>query len=440
METAAMKQIIGICRETRAPREKRTALPPDLVGKLVFEDHIKVIVQPSPNRIFTDDAYRSVGARISEDLSSCNIIFGIKEIEQQHLIPGKTYCFFSHTIKGQKYNMPMLRHILDNKINLLDYELVTNEAGKRQVFFGDFAGYAGMINTLWAYGQRTAWEGFKTPFADLLQSRDYHSLTAAREAITRVGHLIAARGLPPELGPVIIGVTGKGQVARGALDIARLLPVKEVSPEEILRLRESGDYNPKAVYLCQLLRKDQVEPKGGGEFDRQDYARNPGDYQSKLWRLAPHLSMLVNGIYWDPRFPILYGKAHIKAQFEAGTPFHLKVIGDITCDIEGSIEMTLRGSTSLDPLYVYDPLQEAISDGFAGPGVVMMTVDKLPGELPVEASRFFGNSLLPYLPDLAAADFSAPQADLKLHPDFSKAIIAYQGKLTPNFQHLADKL
>jgi len=176
-----MRGVIGIRKETKDPTERRAPLSPEHV-KHLQQQGIQVVVEPSENRIFTEEEYRQAGATISDDLSQCNIIFGVKEVPIRDLIANKTFCFFSHTIKGQPFNMPMLQAILDLNITLLDYELVKDEHGKRIIYFSNFAGYAGMIDTLWALGRRLEWEGIHTPFSAIRQAYQYESLDAAKRA------------------------------------------------------------------------------------------------------------------------------------------------------------------------------------------------------------------------------------------------------------------
>jgi len=155
---------IGIRREDRYKWERRVPLIPQDAKELAQKHGIEIIAQPSTKRVFADEEYRQAGITVSDSLAPCPVIFGIKEIPIPALEKGKTYVFFSHTTKGQPYNMPMLKRILELGCTLIDYEKVTDENGRRLIFFGRYAGLAGMIDTLWALGKRLAWEGISSPF------------------------------------------------------------------------------------------------------------------------------------------------------------------------------------------------------------------------------------------------------------------------------------
>jgi alpha-aminoadipic semialdehyde synthase len=212
----SMKHSIGIRIENKDQTERRAPLTPAHVKKVVAEYGVEVLLEPSPNRVFTEEEYRQAGAKITSDLNHCNIIFGVKEIPKENLAPGLTYCFFSHTIKAQPFNMPMLKKIMNLGVTLLDYELVKDKKGVRKIFFGNFAGYAGMINSLWALGQRLQWEGINTSLKKIKQAKQYESLNAAETAVKEVGEEIRRNGLPVSVTPLICGFTGYGRVSCGA--------------------------------------------------------------------------------------------------------------------------------------------------------------------------------------------------------------------------------
>jgi alpha-aminoadipic semialdehyde synthase len=191
---------------------------------------LSVVVQPSPSRIFSDEEYRLVGAKVDEDLFGCSAVFGVKEMPVDQFREDGTYAFFSHTIKGQPYNMEMLKVLMAKRCHLIDYETVTDEVGRRLIFFGRFAGLAGMLDSLWAFGRRLEHEGLHTPFGELRPAFEYDSLEEAKGAIRALGSRIKAGGLPEELAPLIVGFTGYGNVSLGAQEILSLLPVQELSP------------------------------------------------------------------------------------------------------------------------------------------------------------------------------------------------------------------
>lgn len=433
-----MKNCIGIRRENKDVTERRAPLTPEHVQKIVHDYGVEVIVEPSQNRIFKEEEYRRAGAKISADLGDCNIIFGVKEIPKSNFSPNQTYCFFSHTIKAQSYNMPMLKKIMEMGDTLLDYELVKDEKGVRKIFFGNFAGYAGMINSLWALGQRLLWEGIDTPLKNIQQAKNYPGLEEAKTAVRNVGKAIEKQGLPKSITPLICGFTGYGQVSRGAQQIYDLLPVVQISPEELSNFVENGDYSANTLYKVEFQEKHMFKPTTDQPFELQDYFTHPEKYRGQFEQYVPCLTLIVNGIYWEPRCPRLVTKQYLRELLAAEEKPRLRVIGDISCDIDGSIETTVKATNSANPLYVYDPAAENITDGWQGPGIVMMTVDKLPTELPREASDFFGNALLPFIPGLSEVDFILPFQKLNLPAEFKKAVIVHRGQLTPDFEYLRE--
>jgi saccharopine dehydrogenase (NAD+, L-lysine-forming) len=394
-------------------------------------------VQPSSLRAFSDDAYAGAGAAIQEDLSSAEVIMAIKEIPVERLQAGKTYLFFSHTIKGQAHNMPLLRRLLELRCQLIDYERVVDAHNRRLIFFGQHAGLAGMIETLRALGQRLAWEGRPTPFVDLRPTYEYTNLAEAQNDLRRIGQRIVEEGLPGELTPVVIGLAGYGNVSRGAQAILELLPVRQISPAELLTLSEQDDLDRNMLYKVVFKEEDTVEPIAEGQpFDLSDFFRQPERYRSRFELYLPHLLVLVNCIYWDARYPRLLTKESARRLYNDGRPPKLRIIGDISCDIEGGIEPTLRATDPDAPSFVWDPVTDTALEGVAGTGPVIMAVDNLPCELPVEASTSFGEALLPFIPTLAACDFSLDFEQCALPPELKRATIVYHGELTPDYQYL----
>jgi len=433
-----MQGVIGIRHENKDITERRTPLNPDHVKRLIEEYKIQVKLEPSDTRIYSDTEYAAVGAIITSDLSGCNIIFGVKEIPTSDLIPQQAYCFFSHTIKGQSFNMPMLKRILDLKDTLLDYERVTDERGRRLIFFGKYAGYAGMINSLWALGLRLQWEDGQNSFQIIKQVMSYPGLDEARLAVKKAGQLISENGLPDHLVPFICGFAGYGHVSQGAQEIFDLMPVEQIEASQLDNFIRTGNYRNDKVYKVVFKEVDLVNRKDGNRFQLQDYYDYPEHYLGAFSDYLPHLTMLINGIYWEPRYPRLITKSYLKTLFKKGQKPRLRVIGDITCDVDGSIESTVKATNSLNPIYVYDPVSEKVTDGHEGHGIVMMAVDKLPSELPREASNMFGDALIPYIAGLARTDFNQSFDILDTSDEFRGAIIAHQGRLAPDYQYLKE--
>jgi len=427
---------IGIRHEDKYLAERRSPLAPKHVMRLVRDENLRIVVEQSAKRVFSHEEYLAAGATISDTLADCRVIMGVKEIPVEAFEPGKTYIFFSHVIKGQPYNMPMLRRMMELKCTLIDYEKIEDELGRRLIFFGRYAGLAGMINTLWSFGKRLEALGIVTPFARLKQAVKYNSLAEAMREISEIGSEIARHGLPQELQPVTFGFTGYGNVSNGAQEIMHLLPVQEISPGALLQLRNSDNLPNNILYKTVFREKDLAEPLDPSvAFDLQHYYHHPDQYRGVFRPFADHLSVLVNGMYWDARYPKLITKTDLRELFSAGEP-KMKVIGDITCDVDGSIESTVKAAPVEDPVFVYHPETEEIASGFSGHGIQMMTVDILPTELPRESTIAFGDALLPYLDAIAHADFSKPYLHLDLPAPILRGMILYKGELTPDFTYI----
>jgi len=433
-------QKIGIRHEDKYLMERRTPIIPKHLSILVNSEHVEFQIQHSEKRIYTDKEYAQSGAKIVDDLKDCNVIFGVKEIPIHFFEPEKTYVFFSHVIKGQHYNMPMLKRMMELKCNLIDYEKVSNETGERMIFFGRFAGLAGMINSLWSLGQRLKVQGIETPFTRIKQAFHYNSLEEAKKVISDVGQHISENGLHKTLKPLVIGFTGYGNVSNGAQEIASLLPMKELLIDEFLALNERKNLPGNVIYKVVFKEEDIVETLNPDqEFDLLDYYNYPEKYKSQFDRYTPLLSILMNCIYWDERYPRIITKDSLENLYQKGE-HKLKVIGDITCDPDGSIECTHKGTEIEDPVFVYDAVKREPVMGFEGNGILVMAVDILPSELPRESSIAFSNVLKKYIKPIAETDFNAPFDKLNLPAPIKRAMILHNGMLTPDHEYINDYL
>jgi alanine dehydrogenase len=434
-----MNPLIGIRREDKSTWERRVPLTPDHVRDLTENFDVNVIVQPSDIRVYDNDEYEAVGATVREDLGDCKAVFAVKELPVDFIRQGQAYVFFAHVIKGQPYNMPMLRRLLEMGCTVIDYELVTDDKGRRLIFFGRHAGLAGMINTLWALGRRLDWEGVSNPFAEINQAWKYHNLEEIKTAVKNVGEKIKSVRLPETIRPLVIGFAGYGNVSRGAQEIIDCLPVTPVAPEDLDELMNRGDYPGKTVYKVVFEERHMVKPADpGAEFELQDYYEHPEKYEPNFESYLPYINVLVNCIYWDARYPRLVTKEYLKKNYPGNT--RLKVIGDISCDIEGAVEATVKTTTPGDPVFVYDPKTGSTVDGVDGEGPVILAVDTLPAELPREASEHFSSMLEPYVPAIARADYNVTFDDLALPPPIKRAVLVHRGALTPKFEYIMSLL
>jgi len=427
---------IGIRYEDKYVMERRVPLIPLHIKKLIADEGLEFSVETSAKRVFADEEYENTGAKVTDDLSDCQVIFGVKEIPVERLEKDKTYIYFSHVIKGQSHNMPMLKRLMELNCTLIDYEKVVDEMGRRLIFFGRYAGLAGMINSIWSLGQRLEEFGMETSFLDITQTHNYHSLDEARKVVSKVGQKIIEKGLPAELKPLVIGFTGYGNVSQGAQEIASLLPMKEILPDELISLHKHAPLPNNIVYKVVFKEEHLFEPKNPAEkFDLQDYYQHPEKYVSKFEKYIPHLTILVNCIYWDPKYPRLLTKDFTGQLFKNGKP-KLTVVGDITCDPDGSVEITHRGTEIENPVFVYNPDTGKPSDGFKGDGMLVMAVDILPSELPRDASQFFSEVLWRYVSPIAKADYNEPFESVSLPGPIKKATILYKGEFTPEYEYL----
>ncbi|KAL3535457.1 hypothetical protein ACH5RR_003918 [Cinchona calisaya] len=440
--------VVGILSESTNKWERRVPLTPSHCAKLLHGGTGKtrvarIIVQPSTKRIHHDALYEDVGCEISEDLSECGLILGIKQPKLDMILPDRAYAFFSHTHKAQRENMPLLDKILAEKASLFDYELIVGDHGKRLLAFGKFAGRAGMVDFLHGLGQRYLSLGYSTPFLSLGASYMYSSLAAAKAAVISVGEEIATMGLPSGICPLVFVFTGSGNVSHGAQEIFKLLPHTFVDPSrlpEIFGKAKDGklakDPGRPArrvfqVYGCVVTCKDMVEPKESLKvFDKADYYAHPEHYSPIFHeKIAPYASVIVNCMYWEKRFPQLLTTKQLQELMRKGCP--LVGICDITCDIGGSVAI-VNQTTSIDsPFFRYDPFKDSYHSDLEGDGVICSAVDILPTEFAKEASQHFGDILAQFIGSL----ISITNIDeLPLH--LRRACIAHRGALTPLYEYI----
>ncbi len=434
-----MPATIGIRREDKNRWEARVPVVPEDVRALIAEHGLRFVVQPSSIRAFDDQAYRAAGATVSEDLGAAEIVVAVKEIPTALLRSDKTYVYFAHVIKGQAYNMAMLARLLELRATLIDYERIADAHGKRLVFFGRHAGNAGMIETLWALGQRLAAHGAVTPLAEVRHAYAYESLAAAQAHLRALGGSLA-RGVDGAPRPLVFGIAGYGNVSQGAQEVLDCLPVTEVAVADLAAVAASGRAAPPMIKVV-FKEEHMARPReAGAPFVLRDYYDHPEGYAGDFARHLPHLDVLVNTIYWEPRYPRLVTKAWARQAYAVGGAARLQVIGDISCDVDGSIELTAKPTHPDEPCFVWDPETDTIAAGVAGRGPAIMAVDNLPCELPREASRDFSRALRPLLPALAAASWPATFAELELPPPLKNAVIVYRGALAPGYRYLEEHL
>lgn len=395
---------IGIIREGRVPADRRTPLSPLQCKELKNTFlNIQIFVQPSPHRCFADAEYEAEGISLNEDLTHCDILLGIKEVPISMLIPNKLYFFFSHTIKKQHYNRSLLRAILEKNITLIDYETLTNSQGERLVAFGRYAGLVGTYNALWTYGRRFGLYDLKRAY----QCFDKTEVFAALEKV--------------KLPPIRIALTGGGRVVKGAMELLEKVGIRKVSPQDYLQITNFDE----PVYV-QLRSADYHLHKDGKSFDSNDFYKNPQDFESAFYPYTKVTDMLIACAYWHPKAPKLFTSKQMQHD-----DFAIKVVADLTCDIDGSIPCTQRATTIQEPIYDYNPFGQEIEKPLSKPSnITVMAIDNLPTEMPRDASSDFGKMMIESVfPHLFGKDGEGV---------ISRAIVADKGRLTKNFAYLQD--
>jgi len=422
---------VGIRREDKSAWEARIPLIPEDLARLRETEGLDLVVQSSARRAFADAEFSQLGVPVQSGLEGCSVVMGVKEMPFDVFEPGKTYVFFSHTIKGQAYNMPMLRRMMELGCTLIDYERIIDEHGQRLVAFGHHAGLAGALDTLWALGQRWLRQGRPTPLAELEPAHRYPSLREAKAALSGAANACRTDPTFLQLPPAILGVTGYGRVAQGAHEIFDVLEPIEVPPEEL----GSVDCSPGRFIRVRFEERHFAEPIDHSPFDKAAYYAEPERFRPVFGsRYLPHLTALVNAIYWEPKYPRLVLERDLSALYAVEAEPRLQVIGDISCDIEGAVEITKKATEPDSPVFTWDIAKRQVNDGFEGRGPTVMAVDILPTELPREASEAFSQALMPLMSALGRHDFDAGIAGL---PDsLRRAVILDRGQLRPEYAYL----
>ncbi|MGJ8661526.1 MAG: NAD(P)-dependent oxidoreductase [Bacteroidota bacterium] len=394
---------IGILREGKVPPDRRVPFTPKQCAMLknTFTG-IELFVQPSNVRSFEDKEFENEGISLREDLSNCDVLIGVKEVNTSDLIENKKYLFFSHTVKKQKYNRDLLKAILDKKIQLIDYELLKNADGKRIIGFGRFAGIVGAYNAFYAYG-------LKTKLFKLKRAKDCFDRKEMESELVKIQFEPNTK----------IVLTGFGKVGNGAREILDLLPILEVSPSEFL----TEEYSEPV--FTHLETSDYYQKKSDKSFDKSEFYRNPELYEACLRQYVERAEVYMSCHFWSNSSPKLLTNEDLKKCSS------LKVVADISCDIADPIACTVRSSTIADPIYGYNVEEHCEADWNIEKNIMVMAVDNLPTELPKEASEDFGNQLIKnVLPHFLNGDregvlFGASETNL-------------EGNLNPKYDYLQE--
>ncbi len=390
---------IGLLREGKVPIDKRVALTPQHASVLQQTYSCKVVAQPSPIRAIGDEEYVASGIALQDDLSDCDVLFGVKEVPIDQLIPNKTYFFFSHTFKRQPYNAKLLKACVERNIRLIDYELLTKN-GTRVVSFGRFAGLVGAYNGLRGWGEKYGQYKLKPA----------HECKDMKEMFAE----LKRKEWPSDLR---ILLTGKGRVAGGAVETLKASGIPQIPPDEV------SSY--EGYFWSQLDVEEYYKTKDGRPFDRKELFADPTGFESNFMQYAPFAKLYIAGHYYDSRAPFIFTRADAKR-----LAFAITYVSDISCDIDGPIASTLRASTIDDPFYGYSPSEEQEVDHNHPEAIGVMAVDNLPCELPRDASLSFGSDLMKHvIPALFNSDAEGI---------LSRATECSEGSLTSDFKYLQD--
>ncbi len=392
----------GIIRERKNPPDRRVVLSPKACQEITAKyDTAEIIVEPSPIRTYTKEEYKKAGITVADKMHECDVLLGVKEVPIDALIPNKKYFFFSHTIKKQPYNRDLLRAILEKNIELYDHEVITNAKEQRLVAFGRYAGIVGAYNGFRAYGLK--YDLFKLPKAEKLPNQ-----TALIDALKRI-----------PLPNIKVLLTGRGRVGNGSREMLDGMGMRRVNVAEYL----SQNFD-EPVY-CQIDAGEYNKRKDGVRGNKVDFFENPGEYKSDFYRFARVTDFYIAGHFYGQGAPYLFTREEAKQP-----DFKIKVVADVSCDIDGPIASTIRPSTIADPIYGYDPKKETETNFKNKSAIAVMAVDNLPCELPRDASEGFGEA---FLKNVIPAFFNGDK-DGVLH----RARMTQNGKLTERYSYLQD--
>jgi len=393
---------IGIIKERKSPPDRRVVLSPKKCKEILIEyPQLTIKVESSDIRVFSDEAYRKYGIEVVNDVSDCDVLLGVKEVPIEELIPNKEYFFFSHTIKKQPYNKKLLQAIINKNIQLYDHEVITNKQGVRLVAFGRYAGIVGAYNGLRTYGLKT--ELFQMPKAELL-----HNQQSLIDEMLKV-----------DLPNVKIVLTGCGRVGNGAREMLVGMEMREVTINEFL----NEEFNEPVFVQIDAL--DYNIRKDGFVKGFQDFFSHPGAYESNFMRFAKKADIYIACHFYGDNSPFIFTREDAK-----DPNFNIKVVADISCDIDGPVASTLKASTIADPIYGYHSHLEKEVDFLNEKAIAVMAVDNLPCELPKDASDGFGDSFAKHV---IPAFFNNDEDGV-----LKRARMTGKGKLKKRFKYLQD--
>lgn len=393
----------GIIKERKTPPDRRVVFTPEELVRLKNEHPEAIIkVESSDIRVFKDEEYKNLGIEVADDISDCDVFFGVKEIPVDYLIPNKKYFFFSHTIKKQPHNQKLLQAILDKNIELYDHETIVDANNKRLIGFGRYAGIVGAYNGFRAFGIK--YELFTLPKAETLQTKDDLIARLKRQTLPNIK----------------IVLTGHGKVGMGAKEILDGMKITQVSPDDFLTKVYTQPVYTQIDVLDYNKRIDGTPSEG-----KSDFYKNPQAYTSDFERFTKVADIFMAGHFHANASPDILTREMLNAPDNK-----VKIVADISCDVDGPIACTIKASTIADPFFGYLPSTgEEVS--YTHPGaIVVMSVDNLPCELPKDASEGFGEMFMEHV---IPAFFNGDKDGI-----LARAKMTENGKLTPRFAYLQD--
>ena len=392
----------GILKERKNPPDRRVIFSPDELARLKqLYQGASIKVESSDIRVFTDEQYKNLGIEVTNDISDCDVLFGVKEVPVENLIPNKAYFFFSHTIKKQPYNRKLLQAVLEKNIDLYDHETIVDSHNRRLIGFGRYAGIVGAYNSIRAFGIK--FELFKLPKAETLSGKE--------ALITHLKRVV--------LPPLKFVITGTGKVCNGAKEILDAIKIKEVSVENYLTKNYT---QPVYTQIDVLEYNKRID---GQVLDFTDFYDNPLEYVSDFERFTKVSDVYITGHFYANEAPVILTREMLQSK-----DCKIKIVADVSCDVNGPIACTLRSSTIAEPLYGYLPSEDKEVDVFHPAAIVVMAVDNLPCELPKDASEGFGEM---FMENVIPAFFNGDKDGI-----LQRAKITENGKLTPRFSYLQD--
>lgn len=452
-----MNNIIAIRREDLSKkRETRTPIVPSLAARITAKGG-RLLLQPALNpdtqevkRAFKDESFSGIGAEITEDISAANVVLGVKEIEIQHINPSTAYYIFSHTHKGQKKNRKMLQTFVEKKCTLVDYELIVNEKNIRHITaFTYYAGYAGMVDSLWALGQKLKVEGIVSRFQRVPQAIEKADLQVLKGILAEVKEEIQQKGTTMKMPPMIFCFLGNGKTSMGAQEIFDSLPVINITPDQVTDVFIKGSRN--FVYKLVLSIPDMFRLKAKTtakikekyeKMNRREksdfYLANPAHFESNMDKYFPYVSVFMNCILWSPQYPRLFSREDTQKWYAKHKV--LRVIGDISCDPEGGVEFS--HDTWIDnPIFTYHPETQTETNGFAASGISVLAVTNLPCEFPADASAAFSRNMSEFMGGITHANYQAPLLSESGLPDaIQRATILWNGEFTDKYAYMKEFL